>query len=381
VTKNRARILCVDDEPRILEGLSLNLGRRYEVLTATSGPDAIRLLEADRGIAVLMSDMRMPGMDGVAVLAKARQLAPDAVRMLLTGQADLDSALAAVNDGQIFRFLTKPCPPASLLAAVDAAAEQHRLITAERVLLEETLRGSVQALTEVLALTSPTAFGRGARIKKLVVDLAGALREQNIWAVAVAAMVLQLGAIAVPPEVVERAYFGDTLSEEEQKMLARVPHVTESLLAHIPRLETVREILANQALPRKKEGTRSERTSTERAAEILRVAVDLDALEGRGDAIEVAIATMQSRTGKYDPEVLAALSSVVHAAPSHVVRELPVSSLRTGMVLADDLKLVTGALLAARGSEITASFVERMRNFRPRSVKEPVRVLVAALPD
>ena len=136
-------ILCVDDEKAVLDGLSLHLRRRFQVLTAQSGAEALAILGREPGVAVGMSDMRMPGMDGATFLARARELAPSAVRLLLTGQAHIDAAIAAINEGRIFRFLTKPCPPATMMAAVDAAAEQHRLVTAERGLLQETLHGAI----------------------------------------------------------------------------------------------------------------------------------------------------------------------------------------------------------------------------------------------
>ena len=106
--KGNPKILCVDDEPAVLEGLKMNLRRRFDVLTATSGAAALEVLEREEGIAVLMSDMRMPSMDGATLLAKARERWPFVVRLLLTGQADMNSAISAVNEGQIFRFLTKP---------------------------------------------------------------------------------------------------------------------------------------------------------------------------------------------------------------------------------------------------------------------------------
>src|SRR5262245_17980905 len=109
---DKPRILCVDDEPNVLEGLALHLRRKYEMSTAANGPDALALLEREGPPEVIISDMRMPGMDGATFLSKARQLYPDTVRMLLTGQSDMASAIKAVNDGQIFRFLTKPCGPA-----------------------------------------------------------------------------------------------------------------------------------------------------------------------------------------------------------------------------------------------------------------------------
>ena len=122
-----------------------------------------------------MSDMRMPVMDGAAVLAQARSARPDTVRILLTGQADLEDAVAAVNNGNIFRFLLKPCPRPVLVQALSDAVEQHRMITAERELLERTLRGSVAALFDVLSLANPLAFARAVRIQQIVLQLIEAI--------------------------------------------------------------------------------------------------------------------------------------------------------------------------------------------------------------
>ena len=241
----RARILCVDDEPRILEGLTLHLRRQYEVETAPGGIAGLHLIRRGGAFAAVISDMRMPGMDGAVFLASSRKFSPDTVRLLLTGQADLDSAIAAINQGQIFRFLTKPCPPSDLLAAVAAAVEQHRLITAERVLLEETLHGSIKTLVDVLSLANPLSFGRATRIKQHVSDLADKLAIRERWQVEVAAMLSQLGCIVLPAEVAEKLYYGRPLSPQEDAMVARLPAVTEQLLGNIPRLEVVRGILAS----------------------------------------------------------------------------------------------------------------------------------------
>ncbi|HEY1101065.1 MAG TPA: response regulator, partial [Myxococcota bacterium] len=179
--KVRPKVLCVDDEPQVLEGLALHLRRGYTVVTATSGAAGLEALRQDPEIAVVLSDMRMPGMDGATFLAAVKQQAPESVRLLLTGQTDIESAAAAINNGQIFRFLTKPCPPTSLLAAFEAAFEQHRLITAERVLLEQTLHGSIKTLTDVLSLTNPISFGRANRVKKTVTALAEVLGIADRW--------------------------------------------------------------------------------------------------------------------------------------------------------------------------------------------------------
>jgi len=138
----RAKILCVDDEVQVLRGLALHLGRRYEVLTATSGEAALKLLEQDPRVEVIISDMRMPGLSGSEFLSQSRALAPDAQRILLTGQTDLASAISAINEGQIFRFLTKPCPSAELISTIEAALERHRA----RALEHTTVRRKLQQL-------------------------------------------------------------------------------------------------------------------------------------------------------------------------------------------------------------------------------------------
>ncbi len=379
-SKTKPRVLCVDDEPQILDGLTLHLRRGYQLFTATRAADALRILESEPPMAVVISDMRMPGMDGATFLAEVRSRWPDVVRMLLTGQSDIESAIAAINKGQIFRFLTKPCPPPALLAAVHAAVAQYELITAERVLLEETLHGSIKALTDMLALVNPVSFGRATRVKQLVSDIADHLGLKERWQVEVAAMLSQIGHMTLPAETAERVYFGRALSSDEQRLVARLPSLTESLLGNIPRLETVREILRTYpvatAAPLPDDAVKAVAI---RGASILRLAVDFDALESSDRAsARLAVATLCGREGRYAADALAALVAV-RGARAAEVREISSSELREGMILAEDVKTDGGVLLVARGHEITARFIERIRNFPP----EPLRLHVwrVILPD
>lgn len=135
----KPRVLCVDDEPHLLAGLVTTLRRRFEVSTAESGAEGLRALGRDGPFAVLLTDYRMPEMDGAEFLGRAREVAPDTVRLLLTGHATLEAVIAAVNRGKVFRFLLKPCRADVLLEAVDDAVEQSRLVTADRVLLQGKL--------------------------------------------------------------------------------------------------------------------------------------------------------------------------------------------------------------------------------------------------
>lgn len=117
----------MDDEPQLLDGVVINLKRKFDTRTALSGEKGLRLLESDGPFEVVVSDMRMPEMDGVAFLKEVRRRAPDSIRILLTGYSDTESAIAAVNEGGIFRYLKKPCPPAMLKATIDEAVAEYRL--------------------------------------------------------------------------------------------------------------------------------------------------------------------------------------------------------------------------------------------------------------
>ncbi len=374
----RPKVLCVDDEPNVLAALSLHLRRKYEVRTASSGAAGLALLLAEPDVAVIVSDMRMPAMDGVAFLAEARRAVPLAARLLLTGHADLDSAIGAINEGRIFRFLTKPCVPTVLLNAVDAAAEQHRLISAERVLLEKTLRGSIAALTDVLALTNPTSFGRASRLRAMVTALAHRLGLEPSWPVEVAAMVSQLGCIVLPTETAERLYLGESPSEQDQRMLERVPEVTDRLLAHIPRLESVRAILARHEQLRADADCGqdpSDDPTVESAARILVLASDLDMLESRGTTRSEALGELRSKPWRYGTPSLTSLGELLGAeASAPPVHEVAVYALTEGMIFVDDVRTTSGTLLVARGFELTAALVERLQNLPDGSVREPLRV-------
>jgi CheY-like chemotaxis protein len=381
--KARSRVVCVDDEPQVLSGLSLHLRRRYEVETATSGPAALELLARLPPAAVVISDMRMPGMNGAEFLSKASSAFPHTTRILLTGHAEVDAAIAAVNKGSVFRFLVKPCPPPELLGAVDAAAELHRVTLAEQQLLEQTLHGSIKMLTDVMSITNPVAFGRAQRIKQHVSALADKLELAERWQVEVAAMLSQLATFTLPPETLERVYYGATLSEEEQQMLERSPDITAQLLGHIPRLEPVREILAGYHKPYRAPEPGEEvshgREQLSRWTQMLRVAVDFDTLEAQGQSSAVALTALKGRADQYDPALLTAFLGLFgQRKEGDKIRDISVAALRSGMVLAADVKMATGTLFVARGYEVTPAFLERIRNFRPGSVREPLKVLIKA---
>lgn len=374
-----SRILCVDDEKSILEGLSRTLRGLYSVETAGSGAQGIEVLKANGSFAVIISDLRMPAMTGIEFLAKARLIAPDTVRVLLTGQGDFEAAISAVNEGNVFRFLTKPCPADELAKSLAACIQQYRLITAERVLLEQTLRGSIQALTDILALADPTAFGRATRVRQHVLMLMAHFGVLETWPVEVAAMLSQISYVTLPPVTQQKVYDGAPLSDSEREMLQRMPKVLEQILGNIPRLENVREILRLHF--RKYEEIPMSADVTSWGARALKVAVDYDNLESFPGARSHPLDVLRNRTGWYDPVIVEALAELQgNGRPEVIVLELPLRDLTVGMFFDQDVRSSKGLLLIARGQEATPGLLERVRNFSSGlGIHEPIRMIVRQL--
>lgn len=367
-SSERPTILCVDDEPQILQGTALHLRRRYEVLQATGGAAALEILDKVTP-AVVISDMRMPGMDGAALLAQVHARTPRTSRILLTGYADMSAAASAVNDGQIFRFLVKPCPPPALMAAVEAGVERHRVLEAERILLEQTLRGAVKALADVLALLDPRGFGRSGLVKDIALELDRRTNHGALaWQLEVAATFAHVGTASLPTATAERVARAARLGPDEQSMIERLPAMVEKIVRTIPRLEEVATIVAALDHPACSD-------SVPLGARILRLAMDAAAVETSGMDPRETVEVLRQRSGRYEPKLLDALAaSRERTASDSRVASVQVAQLEAGMILIDDLKALGGVLIVPRGTEVTAPLLERVRNFPPGFVHGALRV-------
>jgi response regulator RpfG family c-di-GMP phosphodiesterase len=367
-------VLCVDDEPRIVDGLALHLRRDYQVLTANGAQSALQVLKEHGAPAVVVSDMRMPGMDGAAFLKHVKHLYPETTRILLTGDPGRDVAIAAVNEGQIFRYLTKPCAPDQLRMAIEAGVVHHRLLVAEKVLLQETLIGCIRALIDILAITNPVAFGRATRVKRLAADLAAAVGTKDFWQLEAAAMLSQIGYISLPTELVEKLYYGKRLTPDERVLADGAPQVAQKLLGRIPRLEPVMEILA-ASQPVKSDVPEG---LIKLGAGILRLVLEYDAQIAQGRPVHEAIAAIRAQALRHDGKLIERLELLVGASASDQQQsEVAVGDVIPGMVFVDDLRTQVGTLLVPKGFEVTETFLERMRNFGPGILQERVRVMAA----
>lgn len=376
--RSRPRILCVDDESRVVEGLALHLRKDYEVLTALSGEEGLLKMKDPGDVAVVVSDMRMPGMDGAVFLRKVMRSHPDTTRILLTGELGRDTAVQAVNEGQIFRFLTKPCPPDQLLTAIDAGVMQFKLMNIERAILQETVIGCIQALVDVLAITNPVAFGRASRIKRLAIEFASVLGCTGYWQLEAAAMLSQLGYLSLPVELVEKLYYGEALTPEERVLADAVPIVAGKLLGHIPRLEPVLQILdalhaTDRVLENLGDGTIG------LGARILSLVLDYDGLVTQGHSKDVAMQTVRAKGTRYGVPLLAKFTTLIGAGSgARETREMPLRLVQPGMIIVNDLRTHLGTLLVPRGFEVSETFLARLHNFGASILQEKVKVVVPA---
>jgi response regulator RpfG family c-di-GMP phosphodiesterase len=366
------RVLCVDDDQQILDGLARTLRSEFAVTTARGGIAGLAALRDNEPYAVIISDMRMPGMDGLAFLTRATELAADAVRVLLTGDADVALAVDAVNRCGLFRFLLKPVNHEALALALRDAVAQHELIVTERVLLEETLRGSIGALLEALSLADPLVFARATRVRRTVQTLLTAIDAPDAWSIEIAAALSQLGAVSLPPDVVGKLDKGTPLTKEESELVGRVPALSEHLLATIPRLDVVRDAIRLQTKNYDGSGAPDERIAGDElpiGARLLKAAVDIDQLESLGFTPTELVGVMVQRQGMYDPEILQAMQELVQLdahSMERVPRPMEFARLRVGMVLARDVVDEHGVLLVGRGTEVTAGLLARLNNSEAR---------------
>jgi ActR/RegA family two-component response regulator len=361
------RLLCVDDEPKLLAAMQRALFGKFDVAVADGGAAGLATLQEDGPFEVVMSDMRMPGMDGATFLAKARALAPDSVRILLTGQADVASSIAAINQGAIFRYLCKPCPADQLLATLEQAVAQYRLLKAEKHLLETTLTASVKTLTEVLTMVAPSAFQRANFAQACVRHALPRLGWPDGWIYTVAAALSQIGCVSIPAEVIQNHAAKRNLDPRESELLRAHPEVAYRLVKAIPRLEVAAQIILyqNGGVPA------DAPVEVTRGAQLLRAALELERHRTQRTLLPRDIlADLQPPLPELIVKALADFRA--QASESRAVR---VRDLMAGWVVEEDVHSSNGMMVLAKGHELTDTAIAALQRLREaNAIKDPIQV-------
>ncbi len=368
------RILLVDDERAVLDALVRQHRKHFSLVTACGPEAALQAIATQGAFAVVVTDFQMPGMDGIQLLSRVKEHAPETVRVMLTGQADLQVAIDAVNRGQIFRFLTKPCEADVLRLGLDAALEQYHLRNAEQILLEHTVRGCIEVLADVLSMTNPTAFGRATRIRRFVRHIVDALKLADAWQYETAALLSQIGWVAIPNDLIQRMAAGESLTSEQVAMMERHPSIARDLLHKIPRLYKVAEMVYHQ---------RAELSDPDAALDpvvlggrILGVALDFEQLLSFGASPSQALEALRSESGKYDVQIVDALSSAEPMKVELEVRVVPLEELEVGMIVEEPVRNVSDELVVGRGQPLTPGSLQRLKNYAELGLLDRPRIRV-----
>jgi len=372
-------ILFIDDDSNLLKSIKRSLSQEFRVVTADTPEEGLRIMEEQGPFAIVVSDMRMPGMNGVEVLSRAQEINSDTVRMLLTGYADQQSAIDAVNIGNIFRFLTKPCSPDTLSTVLRAGIRQYQLIISEKELLENTLLGIVTVLSQILTLVNPVAQSKANRLKRYCRHLAHEIQLKDKWLLEMVAILSQLGCLTIPPEVLARHAAGSVLTEEEILMIKDHHVLAGKLLMNIPRFENIIEIMSLHdkplsSFPRYADPERQQ--TIHLCGRILQLANGLDRFIMAGKAPADAIDLMEVNPDFYDPELLEHFNSYDFGLQNMIRTYVRCKELNIQMIIDEDIYTAKGLLLVTKGQSVTFPLLTGLLNFsRTVGIKEPFAVL------
>ncbi len=374
-----SRILFIDDDKNFLSGIHRSLFRRFDVTVVDSPIEGLELMDNEH-FSVVISDLKMPQMGGIEFLSQIRLRHPDTVRVLFTGFSDQQTAIDAVNHGEIFRFLTKPCNLELLIRVLQDSIRQYQLLVSERELVEKTLFGAIDLLSQVLSLTNPLAQGQSKRLKFYSGYLAERLGYSDRWFFEMSAMLSKLGCLIVPGQLFEKYLAEGEVSEHEAKLMNNHPCVAEELLLNIPRMDDIAKAVSLQNTPytdfsteRMKETGKQVAT----AAQLLHVLNEYDRLLNiRHCSLKDTVKRLRDNPHEYNPDIVSALELLQSATVQYERVSVGATDLTLQMKLVDDVFTSTGVKLAASGQELTDFMLIGIRNYAKNiGVKEPFTVL------
>jgi response regulator RpfG family c-di-GMP phosphodiesterase len=376
------KILIVDDEENILSSIRRQLRGKYDLTTAVSGRAALKILETSKNFSVVISDYKMPEMNGAQLLAEVKARTPDTVRMMLTGQADMNAVVNVINEGSIFRFLTKPCPSELLTKNIDDGIKQYRLINAEKELLSKTLSGTIQVMTDILVLAKPQAFNRSLRVKELAKKMLSHIKREGSWQIEIAAMISQIGCVTVPDAILNKIYKNLNISHEDRVMYQLHTRTSSEIISKIPRMENVSQIIAYQEKYYNGTGFPNDGVKGKDlplGSRILRIAMDYDNLLQSNTSSEEAINTIKERKGWYDDKLVEVLEKSVKKSDNRKkfsMMDIPLKEVTEEMYLSEEIVTASGVILGGKNQRVTKTLIVTLDNYlKNGEIKDRVSVL------
>ncbi|QBG35043.1 HD domain-containing phosphohydrolase [Litorilituus sediminis] len=350
------KILLVDDEINILNSFRRNLRGLFDFDLAQSGEEALKLIDNKNKYAVIITDMQMPVMNGVELLQEVKKKSPNTVRIMLTGNVDQKTAIDALHIGDIFRFINKPCSHQALTQAIEAGIEQYNLVIAEKILLNKTLKRTLNVLSEVLTIVNPKIFAHTVQIKKHMLALAKTLNYPVSWSFEPMIQLSQLGYVMFPDNTLNQGESDDTLSLEQRQMIERHPCLAADLIRKIPRMNTIAHTILYQEKCFNGEGVPHDDVKGEDipyGARMLKIVIDYLRFKRAGSSTNQACLALDEQNQYYDPNILKAFKESVCATSELSQKLINLSELKEQMIIQEDICTKTGLVVITKGQEIT----------------------------
>lgn len=372
-------VLFIDDDINLLNSFKRLMNNEFNVVTAQSPETGIQIMEQHGPFAIIVSDMKMPGLSGVEVLSCAHKINPNTVRVLLTGFAEHQCAIDAVNIGKVNKFLTKPCDLETMASVLRAGIRQYQSALSEKELLGKTYNGIIDVLSQILALVNPVAQSKANRLKQYCRHIIDDIQLEDKFIVEVAAMLSQLGCITISQDILERYEYGGILEEEELQQIKKNNLLVQKLLMNIPMFKDIAEILS---LSDKKisefdnffEDYRQHNINI--SGKILQVANGIDRYIMSGVSPSDAISLLKDEAFFNENKLVDSLSTYDFNIKNMIKMYVCINELNTKMIIDSDIYSLNGVLLIKKGQPVTYQILSSLKNFsRNVGIVEPFAVL------
>lgn len=376
----RTRILLVEDDPQIAatarEGLEF-LG--YEVLGPYSAAEEVLavLPALEPKPDVVLMDINLAGtMDGIEAAEVIHR--EYALPVVYASALHDDPTLQRATQAEPFGYVVKPYQIKDLRAAITMALYRRQRDRERQEILEKTVGGSIQMLTEILSVVEPQSFGCAQTLKEHMLTLAAALKVSSTWELEAGALLASIGHVLVPPAILQKHHANSQLNNVEKTMLQRSPEFGSELLKRIPRLESVARIVLYQDKNFDGSGFPADDVAAQDiplGSRMLAVLSDFLRMAKTGMTTVRIVERMKSAVGRYDPHVLALAILKVIDTPPMGAESLKLDELKIGHVLKAAVESHDGTMLIASGTQLTTALLQRLHNFMNFSgVKEPIYV-------
>lgn len=374
---DKQTILVVDDTPENIDVLVGILKAYYKIKVALNGERALKIATGKNPPDLILLDIMMPGMGGYEVCRelKSRADTRKIPVIFVTVKSEVADESMGFKVGGV-DYITKPVSQPIVLARVQTHLDLVNEKGKVEKLLSKTLLGSIKMMSDLLSISNPALFNQSSRIKSYVFKIARKLNFQDLWRIEIAAILSQMGKIAVPESVINKVRENKALTRKEQILFDAHYDTARDLLVNIPSLEIVGQIVAKQA-------SRPPKSAIENwdyitlGGQILKVALGYDELIMSGRSNDEAVSMMLSEKEKYSSEILKILSEIEESTRDNVSKWINVKALKEGMILLEDMICDSETILLGKHMIISESILHLVqKNAEIRSIKEPIKVLV-----